>query len=374
MNTRQLTSRFLPALALVAALALPGTAFAQDPQALFNQAFQAMQGGNFSQCVTQSDAAFEAGGEAYERWGYLHVLKGICLAQLNRRDEAISSFQTAQDLVGEDSERFLLHHNLAQVYVARGNSGDYDRAIAAENTASQYAADANQRAVVAKTLGQAYYFKEDWSNAITHLSRAAESRTTDSDVAQKLGRAYMETGQDAQAMEWFQKTLQLDRENGSALTNIGRLYLQDGNWAEAASFLQRAVQRDPQNMVLRSYLGRAHLGARDYGQAIQQLEQVTQARPNDGGAWYNLGQAYQANEQDGRAIDAYTRALQFLPAGTGQRAEALYDIGFVYEKTGNYEDALQALEDSAAIQAQAKVTEAIERVKERIRREKEGGN
>ena len=96
---------------------------------------------------------------------------------------------------------------------------------------------------------------------------------------------------------------------------------------------------------------------------------MVQARPNDGNSHYNLGQAYQAAGDDGRAIESYTNALTHLPAGD-LRADCLYDIGFVYEKVGRYEDALQALEDSAAINAAAKTTEAIERVKERIRRQK----
>lgn len=365
--------RLTPIL-LVAALAWPGAAFAQDADAAWRAGLQAFESGNYQGCVDQMQTALSAGGEAYERWGWLHMMLGICLGQRNQRDQAVSELQTAKELVTEDTEHFQVNHALAQVYIGRGNSGDYDRAIAAENDAAQFAADAAQRGLVAKTLGQAYYFKEDWGNAVTHLSTAAEARPTDPDVAQKLGRAHFEAGNLDQAMSWFQKTLQLDRNNNTAITNIGRIHLQNQNWGQAAEFLGRAVQADPQNMVLRSFLGRAYLGAKDYARAIQELQQVTQSRSNDGSAWYNLGQAYQANGDDGRAIEAYTNALRYLPAGSGSRAEALYDMGFVYERVGRYEEALAALEDSAEIQSQAKTTEAIERVKERIRREKEGGN
>jgi tetratricopeptide (TPR) repeat protein len=367
--------RTLVAALVVGSLVVPATAFAQDAEAAdqaWRAGYQAFQNGNPQQCIDQMRVALREGGEAYDRWGWLHMTLGICLGQRNQRDEAISELQTGKDLVTEDSERFMVNHALAQVYIGRGNTGDYDRAIAAENEASQYAGDAAQQALVAKTLGQAYYFKEDWGNAVRQLSQAAAARGNDVDVAQKLGRAYLESGDANNAQEWFEKTLALDSDNNTALTNLGRIQLNAGQWEGAIGYLERAIRNDPQNMQVRNMLGRAYLGTRRYDDAIAQLSQVTQARPNDGPSQYNLGQAYQAAGDDGRAIQAYTAALANLPEGD-LRAECLYDIGFVYEKVGRYEDALAALEDSAAISAAAKTTEAIERVRERIRRQKEGG-
>ena len=65
-------------------------------------------------------------------------------------------------------------------------------------------------------------------------------------------------------------------------------------------------------------------------------------------------------------------AVRYLAAGRAARAGALYDIAFVYEKVGEFEDALAAFEDAAAINPDKKTTDAIERVKERIRRQKSG--
>ena len=370
MNTK--TIRVLAVAALAAAFAVPGAAMAQDPDALWRAGAQAAQSGNAQGCIDNLRAALQAGGEAYERWGWLHLTLGMCLAQRNQRDEAISELQIAKDLVTEDSEHFRVNNTLAQVYISRGAAGDYDRAIAAENEAGQYAGDANMRGLHSKTLGQAYYFKEDWSNAVRHLGDAAGTRTTDVDVAQKLGRAHFESGNTSQAKEWFEKTLSLDRNNTAAITNLGRLALDDQDYAGAINFLGRAVQADPQNMQIRNMLGRAYLGTRDYGNAISQLNQVTQARPSDGNAHYNLGQAHQAAGNDAQAIASYQSALQHLAAGSAARAGALYDIGFVYEKVGNYEDALAAFEDAASVNPDSKTTDAIERVKERIRRQKSG--
>ena len=370
MKTTRL--QLISAVALATALVVPGAADAQDPDALWRAGAQAAQQGNMKGCVDNLRAALKAGGEAYERWGWLHLTLGKCLGARGQRDEAVSELQTAKDLVAEDQEHWDVNNTLAQVYIARGNSGDYDRAIAAANEAGNYSGNAQQRGVQAKTLGQAYYFKQDWSNAVRHLGDAASARPTDSDVAQKLGRAHFESGNISQAKQWFEKTLSLDRNNGTAMSNLGRLYLDERDYAQAINYLGRAVQADPQNMQIRNMLGRAYLGSSDYGNAISQLSQVVQARASDGNAHYNLGQAYQAAGDDAKAIESYTAALQYLGAGTPARAGALYDIGFVYEKVGRYEDALAAFEDSAAMRADSKTTDAIERVKERIRRQKSG--
>lgn len=363
----------VPVALLVLALAWPTSAWAQDPDAAWRAGYDAFQNGNYQGCVDQMRTALQAGGEAYERWGWLHLTLGVCLAARNQRDEAISELQTAKELVSEDSERLEVNLNLAQTYVARGNSGDYDRAIAAANDAGQYGGNAAQQGVLNKTLGQAYYFKEDWSNAAEHLAAAAETRNNDEDVAQKLARAHYELGNIQQAKQWFETTVRLNSDSKTARVYLGRIALDQRDWDQAIQSLQRAVQADPQDMQVRNMLGRAYLGAKQYDQAVQQLQQVVQGRPNDGNARYNLGQAYQADGDDGRAIEQYTEALNYLPAGSNIRAAALYDLGFVYEKVGRYEDALQAFEDSAAIVEDAKVAEAIERVKERIRRQKESG-
>ena len=245
----------------------PSTALAQDPDALWRAGQQALQNGDYRGCVDNMRAALQSGGEAYDRWGWLHMVLGACLGPLGQYDEAISELQAALELISEDSERWSANNSLAQVYVARGNSGDYDLAIDRENEAGKYATTASQRTVHSKTLGQAYYFKEDWRNAIRHLGEAATSRNTDADVAAKLGRAYLEAGDSDQARTWFEKTLTLDRANVGAITNLGRLYLIEANWLQAVRYLEQAVGLDPQNMQIRNMLDRAYLGSSSHEDA-----------------------------------------------------------------------------------------------------------
>ncbi len=248
------TRRAIPILATVAvlaALAWPSAAFAQDPDQLWRAGQRAHDNRDYRGCVENLRNAFRAAGGAYDRWGWLHMALGICLGQRGQYDEAISELQTALDLISEDSERWSANNSLAQMYIARGNSGDYDRAVVAENEAGKYATSAGQRALHSKTLGQAYYFKQDWNNAISYLSDAAEARPADANVAQQLGRAHLESGNDAEALSWFEKMLSLDRNKAAAITDIAQRYLDLDKPSRARELLVSAAAADPEDDVIR---------------------------------------------------------------------------------------------------------------------------
>ena len=367
-------ARFMIAVVLlvVVTLASPLSAFAQDADQSWRQGFDPYQKQSWGDAERLFRRALEQGGEAFDRWGWLHMVLGIVLHNRNKNNEAVSELQTAKELVAEDSERFQVNHALAQVYLVRGNSGDYDRALAAENEASQYASGREMQGLIDRTLGFAYYFKEDWRNAASKLQTVTELRSSDPQVWSFLGRALFERGQPDQALEAFQKTLQLKSNDKQALVLSARLQLDKRNYQQAIRFAETAIRDYPQDLQVRGMLGRAYLGGRRYSDAILQFEQVVQTEgTSKGPAFYNLGQAYQAEENHAKAIENYTAALEHLSEGSGSRAECLYDLGFVYEAAGVYDDALQAFEASAALAGSEKLTEAIDRVKERIRRAKE---
>ena len=86
--------RTLAAALVIGALAVPTAAFAQDAaDQAWRAGYQAYQNGDPAGCVTQLRRALSEGGEAYDRWGWLHMMLGICLGQRNQRDEAISELQ-----------------------------------------------------------------------------------------------------------------------------------------------------------------------------------------------------------------------------------------------------------------------------------------
>ncbi len=347
---------------LVGSFLLPAAGLAQEET--WQRAYQAYSGGQFS----EAERLFREVVEEYAEWGWAHLMLGITLQQRGKSTEALDHLQLAKDTVAEDQERFMVHNAIANVQLLQEN---YDAAINEANEAAQYAQNDDNRGTVAKTKGQAYYWKEDWQAAVREFQRAATLRTGDANVYAMLGRAQYELDDKDAALDSLTRAAQMDRRNKLALYFAGLIYLEDRNYSDAVSVAELAIQADPQDTNVRSMLGRAYLGSQRFSDAIQAFEVVLSSNPNDGSARYNLGQAYQFSEDWGRAIENYQAALTRLPAGSAAVAACLYDLGFTYEKVGRYEDAHAAFRDSSNIEGTARVAEAIARVEERIRRAKE---
>jgi tetratricopeptide (TPR) repeat protein len=347
---------------LVGSFLLPTTGLAQEET--WQRAYQAYSGGQYS----EAERLFREVVEEYAEWGWAHLMLGITLQQRGKSAEALDHLQLAKDTVAEDAERFMVHNAIANVYLLQEN---YSGAISEANDAAQYAQNDDNRATVAKTKGQAYYWQEDWQAAVREFQRAAGTRTGDANVFAMMGRAQYELGDSDAAMDSLTRAAQMDRRNKLALYFAGLIYLDERDYDNAVRVAELAIQADPQDTNVRSMLGRSYLGAQRFQDAIQAFEVVLASNANDGSARYNLGQAYQFSEDWGRAIENYQAAVGLLPAGSAASAACLYDLGFTYEKVGRYEDALAAFTDSSEIEGTPRVAEAIARVEERIRRAKE---
>ncbi len=347
---------------LVGSFLLPATGLAQEET--WQRAYQAYSGGQYS----EAERLFREVVEEYEEWGWAHLMLGITLQQRGKSAEALDHLQLAKDTVAEDQERFMVHNAIANVQLLQEN---YDASINESNQAAQYAQNDDNRATVAKTKGQAYYWQEDWQAAVREFQRAATSRSGDANVYAMLGRAQYELDDKDAALDSLTRAAQMDRRNKLALYFSGLIYLEDRNYADAVRMAELAIQADPQDTNVRSMLGRGYLGSQRFADAIQAFEVVLSSNSNDGSAHYNLGQAYQFSEDWGRAIENYQIAVSQLPSGSSALGACLYDLGFTYEKVGRYEDALAAFTDSSKIEGTPRVAEAIARVEERIRRAKE---
>lgn len=363
MSGKKLLAALL-GVALVAGALAPAVASAQ--QETWQQAHQAFQQGNWP----QAEDLFREVTSEHNTWGWGFMMLGLTLANRGKLDEAVDNLQTAKELVETDEERFQVNHNLGQIFLRLDR---YDEAVAAEDDALQYAQNATNQGQVAWGKAQAYYAQENWSAAITALETALETKSGDAAVHSRLGRALYETGDLASAEEHLQQATQIDRDNRLGHYFLGVINLEQRDYQAAVRSAEAAVQADPQDPNIRNLLGRAYLGAERFQEAEQAFRVVLQDQPNDGSSRYNLGQAYQFQERYAEAVAEYQQALSYLPAGSEVRAKCLYDLGFSYEKAGNYQDALQAFQDSAEISSTAQINEAIERVQERIRREKSGG-
>jgi tetratricopeptide (TPR) repeat protein len=365
-------NRYLVAIvgvALAVSFALPGVVSAQEEK--WREAYNAYQSGDYSQAEGLFREVCTEYEDAGAPWGWCHMMLGITLGQEgpSKRQEALSQLEIAKDLVTEDVLRYQTNFAIANIRLL---DEQWDQALAAADDAAQFAT-AEQAAAVAKVKGQAYYQKQDWSDAATELEKAVAGRNADANLHAWLGRSYFELGDMDKALPELTQASQIDRTNRVGLYFAARIQFDRQNYTQAIQLAERAIQSHPRDINIRNLLGMSYLGADRFADAVQQFEVVIGERPDDATAIYNLGQAYQAQEQWARAVEQFQKAQNLFPAGSPTQGRLLYDMGIAYESLGRYEDALKAFNDAKAINDTVTIQDAIDRVQERIRRGKGGG-
>lgn len=365
-------NRYLVAIvgaALAVSFALPGVASAQDEK--YAQAYNAYTSGQFQQAETLFREVCAEYEDAGAPWGWCHMMLGITLGNMgaSKRQEALSQLEIAKDLVTEDGERYQTNFAIANIHLLDRSWG---QAIAAANDAAQFGG-AEQAAAIAKVKGQAHYQQQEWQNAATELEKATAARGGDANLYAWLGRSYFELGDKAKALPALTQAAQIDRNNRIGLYFAARIHFDNEDYAQAISLAERAIQAHPQDGNIRNLLGMAYLGADRFREAQQQFEVVIGESPNDATAIYNLGQAYLAQENWARAVEQFQKAQNMFEAGSPTQGQLLYDMGVAFERLNRLEDALKAFTDAKAINDNIDTQDAIDRVQEKIRRGKGGG-
>jgi len=366
-------NRYLAAIvgaALAVSFALPGAVSAQDEK--YMQGYNAFQSRNFAQAETIFREVCAEYSDAGAPWGWCHMMLGATLASqrvAGKRQEALVQMEIAEDLVDNDADRYMVYSTIANIHLLNQN---WDQAISAADQAARFGG-ADQQGGIAKTKGQAYYQQGRYPQAVTELTKAVAARSGEANLHAWLGRSLYETGDKAKALDELTTAAQIDRSNKVALYFAARIQYENGNYRQAVQLGERAIQAHPQDPMIRDQLGLAYLVEERYDEAIRQFQVVIADRPNNASAIYNLGQAYQAMENWGRAAEQFQKAQNLFPAGSANQGKLLYDLGVALEWLGRNPDALRAFRDSAAINENEDVLDAIDRVQEKIRRGKGGG-
>lgn len=284
--------------------------------------------GQYARAVEEFEAIVEANPE-YEA-GY-RVL-GDSYLQLKRYAEAARAFQNAIKL---QDDNFVSHYGLA---VAQFNLGRYQDAAATLLKAENYARSPRDRYQVFSTRGAAYYNQERYAQAIVDLKQAVSiQRGVYQDVLQ-LGLSYYHTKEFDQAQQFLEQARALNPSAPEPAKFLARLDY------------QRALQA---------------IESQNYQQAAALLSDYVKSQPDDGEAWFNLGLAQLFADNLSAAEQSFLKSSSLLRDSW----ESHQRLGFIYEKTNRYRQALQHYQSALKINQSAELQESVERVQERIRRQ-----
>ena len=279
-------------------------------------------------------AEFEAIVEEHSDYESGHRILGISYLKTNRADKAIESFKRALEL---KDDVYASHQGLGIAYY---NTGNFQEAAAALEKAEAYAKSPADRYQLHHTRGSAYYNLALYDRAISDLERAVSIRRGQFDDVLQLGLAYYRTKSYALAERFLKQAVGLNPDS-----------------AEARNHLSRIVY----------YRGVASLEQGNYSDAIATLGEYLKEQPEDGDAWFNLGIAHLFSEHLLAAQEAFLKSREIAP----EHWETYNRLGYVYEMNDQYAEALEHYEKAHVLRQDGEIQASVERVRERIRRQKE---
>ncbi|MEH2225836.1 tetratricopeptide repeat protein [Nostoc sp.] len=216
-------------------------------------------------------------------------------------------------------------------------------------------------------LGDEYFQKGEYPNAITKYNQALEVNHGDVDLYYKRGLAHYQIGDYETAIADYSQAIQINLHDAKSYNKRGLALYQLGRLEEAINDYTQAIRINPNVAVTyknraeaRSHVGDNQGAIEDYTQAIKINPHYADAYKNRGITRYLLGsqpgfpQAIKINPQDAiaykkrgnarsdlgdfeGAIEDYTQAIQINPS----YADAYYNRGNARSDLGDFEGAIE---------------------------------
>jgi len=317
---------------LIPILLIPVLTFGVFAQGDFQKGVSYYKQGQYEKAIREFESILQKNPD-YEP-GYRVV--GDCYLKLRKFAKAAELFHKAIEL---DATKYVSFWGAA---VAEYNLRRYRDAVKTLNKAEKLARSPRQKYRIYQTRGSSYYHLGDFRNAVTDLDKAVSIQRGVFKDAFQLGVSYYQLGEYEKARLFLEQAAALEPSSVDAKRFLARL-----NFTDAVAAIQ----------------------AGDYTTAQKLLQQFVEANPEDGEAWFNLGLASLFLQDYERAEQSFKLSARFLPDSW-----EVYDrLGFIYEKTQQFDEALKNYEQALNLHQDSRISESIDRVKERLRRLKQGG-
>jgi tetratricopeptide (TPR) repeat protein len=143
--------------------------------------------------------------------------------------------------------------------------------------------------------------------------------------------------------------------------NLGCEALAAGNTGKALVLFKEAVKLDPSDTDALNNLAVCYVQTGDYADALPLLQKVLRLNKRYRGADLNIGASYLFQGDTSSAAEPTRRAQDTPPTKVGKsvKAAALYNLGLIAAEDGQYADARQYFEKSAAVAASVQTDLAL---------------
>jgi tetratricopeptide (TPR) repeat protein len=192
----------------------------------------------------------------------------------------------------------------------------------------QVAAANPSNAKIPAMLGQVYFERGLWSQAIPYLEASILNAGNvrggrNSDTRYYLGIAFRRTDRNVDAATQLREVLRAQPTRYEAICELGEVSLELFRVEEALPLFQRAIPLDPSNE--RAYAGAARCYRLDknYDEAMKLYERLVQIRANEPEYLFELGTVYAQLESHEKARRTFLTVIDLIAPGGEPKPESI---------------------------------------------------
>lgn len=212
-----------------------------------------------------------------------------------------------------------------------------------------HANTADEQADILGEQGIAYYWLDDYTDAVKAYSRAIELDPRDSYSLYNRGLAYEYLGRPDLALADFSASLALRPDNADGYVERGGILLNLGNFDGAIADFTRAHEREPDEAMPLANRGLAHAWKGERALATADFEAVRKIDPSNMVLLHGEGVLYVKEHDLAKAVTLFTESLRKNPNdrwALHMRADTYWDMGEL-DKARDDDDRLAELKNGA---------------------------
>jgi tetratricopeptide (TPR) repeat protein len=237
------------------------------------------------------------------------------------------------------AESSIEHELLGEWYFIKGF---YEEAIHELNTSIELGYDYTD---VYYFLGLSYYSTENFQKCIEYLKKSLMGNSKDIDARFQLANAYHNVNYIDKAIERYRNVISVKPDHLLAHYNLGNSYLEIGKTNKAESHYRDALHISSDYIDAKIGLGRVFLEMNENKEAEKVFFEILQDNHGISQAKYYLGLSFFKQGKYKKAIKTLSMASQ----EGHYYIDSLYRLGLSYKAIGKNEDALKSFETVLSI-------------------------
>lgn len=314
---------------------LASVVFSQQPSPTIRtevqQGLAALKSGDFSAAQQHFSAALKLDPSLTE----VRANLGLAYYIDHQYDLAISEFKEALRL---DSSLVTARSFLPLSQAARGDCPDAMTGLEREFASNP---DPKLRRMLGLSLERCADQEGNRMEAVQITQKLLAAYPDDPDVLYAAGQLYGKL-----SSEIYLKLMKVAPNSPQSFQVMGSVAATDGNWKAALDAYRQALKLDPTlvgvHLQIAVLLLTHSTDADPWQQALTELQQELKVDPRSAQAEYEIGEVYRKHGQLDEAVTAFRQALEFNPSATPVRlgmAKALLQLGRKAEALSTLEPA-----------------------------------